>query len=58
MFPAAVGADDLTVCEGIHDARGESWPDVSAWYWSAIRAATPAPWGSFAVANRNRRDGF
>jgi hypothetical protein len=43
----------MTVCEVIHDARGESWPDVSAWYWSAILAATPAPWWSVVVADRN-----
>jgi hypothetical protein len=52
-FRARHGADDMTVCEVIHDARGESWPDVSAWYWSAILAATPAPWWSVVVADRN-----
>ena len=52
-FRARHGADDLEVCEVIYDLSGESWPDVSAWYWSAIRAATPAPWWSFVVAKRS-----
>jgi hypothetical protein len=51
-FRARHQADDMTVCELIRDERGESWPDVSAWYWNAILAATPAPWWSFVVAER------
>jgi len=49
-FRAQHGSDGLTVCEVIRDGRGESWPDVSAWYWHAILGATAAPWWSFVVA--------
>jgi hypothetical protein len=49
-FRAGHGADDLTVCEIIRDQKGESWPDVSAWYWSAVFGSSPAPWWSFVVA--------
>ena len=36
----------------IYDGRGESWPDVSAWYWNAIFGSSPEPWWSFVVADR------
>jgi len=52
-FRARHDTDDLTVCEVIGDQRGESWPDVSAWYWNAMWGATAAPWWSFVVAERN-----
>jgi hypothetical protein len=26
------------------------WPDVSAWYWSALLGRSPAPWWSYVVA--------
>jgi hypothetical protein len=49
-FRASHHADEMMVCEVIHDERGESWPDVSAWYWNAIFGSSPAPWWSFVVA--------
>ena len=52
-FRATHGSDHLKVCEVIRDAGGESWPDVSAWYWHAIIGSTPPPWWSFVVAERN-----
>jgi hypothetical protein len=51
-FRARHRADDMTVCELIRDERGESWPDVSAWYWNAILGSSAAPWWSFVVAER------
>ena len=51
-FRASHGADHLTVCEVIRDQRGGSWPDVSAWYWDGLLGASPAPWWSFVVAQR------
>jgi hypothetical protein len=53
-FRATHGADDLKICEIIRDTGGESWPDVSAWYWHALIGATQAPWWSFVVAQRLR----
>ena len=51
-FRASHGNDTLMVCEMIRDERGQSWPDVSAWYWSAMFGNSPAPWWSFVVAER------
>jgi len=51
-FRASRQADRMMVCEAISNERGESWPDVSAWYWNALFAAGPAPWWSFVVAER------
>jgi hypothetical protein len=51
-FLATRQADELSVCEVIRDERGESWPDVSAWYWHALFGASPAPWWSLVVAER------
>jgi hypothetical protein len=51
-FRASHQADRMLVCEVIRDERGESWPDVSAWYWNAALASSPAPWWSFVVAER------
>ena len=51
-FRATRAADDLMICELIRDGRGGSWPDVSAWYWSAMLSSSPGPWWSFVVAQR------
>ena len=40
----------LNVCEVIRDNHGEHWPDVSAWYWSALFGGARGPWWSFVVA--------
>jgi hypothetical protein len=48
-FRAGHGDDAVAVCEMIRDEHG-SWPDVSAWYWSAIFGASKGPWWSFVVA--------
>lgn len=49
-FRAGRGDDALAVCEMIRNERGAIWPDVSAWYWSAMFGASPGPWWSFVVA--------
>ena len=49
-FRARHLAEEMMVCEVIRDERGESWPDVSAWYWHALFGSSPAPWWSFVVA--------
>src|SRR5258708_552827 len=51
-FRASQQADRMIVCEVINDEHGESWPDVSAWYWSALFAAGSAPWWAFLVAEK------
>jgi hypothetical protein len=51
-FRAGHGTDAMTVCEVIRDLRGESWPDVSAWYWNALLGSSAGPWWSFVTAER------
>jgi hypothetical protein len=49
-FRANLRAQTMVVCEVIRDEQGESWPDVSAWYWHAVFGASPAPWWSIVLA--------
>lgn len=35
-FTAIRNGENLKVCERIYTENGESWTDVSSWYWSAI----------------------
>lgn len=51
-FRANHQRDSMTVCELVRDEKGETWPDVSAWYWHALFGSSPAPWWSFVVAER------
>ena len=51
-FRAGHGDEAAAVCEMIRDEHGAIWPDVSAWYWSAMFGASPGPWWSFVVAER------
>jgi hypothetical protein len=52
-FAATRGEERLRVCERIYDEAGESWTDVSAWYWSAVMSTrTRAPWWAITVAER------
>lgn len=45
-FRASKGGRQLLACERVF-AGGESWPDISAWYWHAL--VDPAPDGYWAV---------
>jgi len=47
---ASRDGESQRVCEIIRDQAGHHWPDVSAWYWSALAGASAAPWWSFVVA--------
>ncbi|MDH3604730.1 MAG: hypothetical protein OEU26_34425 [Candidatus Tectomicrobia bacterium] len=40
----------LHVCERIYDAHGNSWSDVSSWYWAAILGKTSGPWWASTLA--------
>jgi hypothetical protein len=51
-FEAHRGQDRCRVFERMVDDRGNSWTDVSEWYWSALTAATDGPWWSYAWAER------
>ena len=43
------GEKQLNIRERIFDAQGNSWNDVSAWYWSALLQKTRPPWWSITV---------
>ena len=49
-FRTEHGSDAFTICEIIRDDQGASWPDVSAWYWSAMLGSSGGPWWSFVVS--------
>jgi hypothetical protein len=51
-FRAGHGGDAMAVCEMIRDEQDSVWPDVSAWYWSAMFGASVGPWWSYVVAER------
>jgi hypothetical protein len=44
------GQRSIFVREQISDSSGKYWPDVSAWYWSAILGKTQGPWQAVTVA--------
>jgi hypothetical protein len=38
----------------LRGTQGETWPDVSSWYWSALTAPAGSSWWSFVVVERER----
>ncbi len=40
----------LHVCERIYDEHGNSWSDVSSWYWAALLGKSKGPWQSMTIA--------
>ena len=53
-FAATKGTNRLRVYEQINNASGETWTDVSSWYWSALRREENGPWWAFTVAEKER----
>jgi hypothetical protein len=51
-FAARKSTGDLTVCERVASTTGESFADISTWYWKALTGATNAPWLSTTIAER------
>ena len=51
-FAASKGNERLRVYERIYSNAGESWTDVSAWYWSALRNENNGPWWALTVAEK------
>jgi ribosomal protein L35 len=43
-YTATKGAYKVRIRERIYDGTGQSWTDVSAWYWSALGGKTQGPW--------------
>lgn len=40
---------ELKVCEQIKDQAGESWSDVSAWFWAAALQQSEGPWWAVSI---------
>ena len=51
-FEAVDGPTHLVVREMISDNQGNSWTDVSSWYWAAFLGKTHAPWVAITVATQ------
>lgn len=53
-FAATKGDERLLVKERIISDDGQSWTDVSAWYWSALRHEGSGSWWAITVAEKQR----
>ena len=51
-FAATKGDERLLVYERINSDSGETWTDVSAWYWSALRHTGSGSWWAITVAEK------
>ena len=51
-FRAERGGERLVIRERVYDDLGQSWPEVSAWFWDACRDRTDGPWWSALVVKR------
>ena len=54
-FAATKGSERLVVFERIHSDSGETWTDVSAWYWSALRHEGSGSWWAITVAEKQHQ---
>lgn len=52
QFQASRGEESLRVYERIYDNAGNSWSDVSAWYWAALLGKSAGPWWSVVIAEK------
>ena len=49
---ARKGGERLRVLERIYDGSGNSWADISAWYWAALLGKTHGPWWAVTIAEK------
>jgi hypothetical protein len=49
-FIATRGNERLRVRERIYTNTGDSWTDVSSWYWAAVQETNAGPWWAITVA--------
>ena len=52
-FAATKGNDRLRVYERIHTDSGETWTDVSAWYWAAFQHGEGS-WWAITIAEKEQ----
>jgi hypothetical protein len=50
VFRASKGDEVLRIYERIYDQEGNSWTDVSSWYWSALLGKSRGPWWTVTIA--------
>lgn len=43
---------NFKVCERIYDQSGNSWYDVSSWFWSVLLNNSQGPWWAITIAER------
>jgi hypothetical protein len=55
-FRATRGLEVLHVSERISDTAGNSWTDVSAWYWAALKGTSQGPWWAMTVVRVGQGD--
>lgn len=53
-FTAERGGEKFRVYERIYADAGDSWEDVSAWYWAVAGGNNPGPWWAVTVAEREQ----
>jgi exosortase/archaeosortase family protein len=49
VFEVDVDSKTLVVHEQFTDGAGNTWSDVSSWYWSAVSGRTQGPWWVYVV---------
>jgi len=49
-FDATKSGHTYRIRERIYDDAGNSWTDVSQWYWQAVLSKTPGPWWDVTIA--------
>jgi hypothetical protein len=47
---AVRGDESVRVCERVFNAAGESWYDVSSWFWAALLKPSSGPWWAVTIA--------
>ena len=51
-FRATRGGEKLLIHERIFAEGGNSWPDVSAWYWGDDAGSSSGPWWAITMAEK------
>jgi len=52
-FQAIRDTEKLHVREQIRDEQGNTWTDVSAWYWAALAGKTQGPWWAVTLVGKS-----
>jgi len=57
-FKANKNTEHLIILERMYDMKGQSWPDVYSWYWSALLGTTNPPWWKITIAMLDKEGQF